>query len=195
MGRIVFRNKGITLIELLVVLVISSILLGALYQTFIRQQKSYAVQEQVVEAQQNIRIAMDTIVRYVRMAGYDPLRTGQFGFQAGTGPNSIMFRIDFNENGAFTADEQIGFRLDSINLQRWVTNQWQPMVDNIESLSFLYTLSNGTTTSSPANLADIRMVRVAIRARTSILDPELGSGGGYRRRELTSLIKVRNLGI
>ena len=48
------KNKGITLIELLVALVISGILVGGIYRTFIGQQKTYTVQERVVDMQQNV---------------------------------------------------------------------------------------------------------------------------------------------
>jgi prepilin-type N-terminal cleavage/methylation domain-containing protein len=64
------QNKGITLIELLVVLVITGILLGAIYPTFIGQQKTYTVQEQVVDMQQNVRASINRIMREIRMAGF-----------------------------------------------------------------------------------------------------------------------------
>ena len=71
MGASVFKKKtGLTLIELLLALVLSSILIAALYRIFIGQQKTYTVQEQVAEMQQNVRIAMDQITKEVRMAGY-----------------------------------------------------------------------------------------------------------------------------
>jgi prepilin-type N-terminal cleavage/methylation domain-containing protein len=71
MSWTVFRkNKGITLIELLIVLVLSSILIAALYRMFISQQKTYTVQEQVVDMQQNVRLAMDQMAREIRMTGY-----------------------------------------------------------------------------------------------------------------------------
>jgi prepilin-type N-terminal cleavage/methylation domain-containing protein len=65
------RNKrGITLIELLVVLVISGIVIGGAYRVFIAQTKSYTVQDQVVEAQQDVRSAMEIVARDLRMAGF-----------------------------------------------------------------------------------------------------------------------------
>jgi type IV pilus assembly protein PilW len=64
------RREGVTLIELLVALVISAILIAAIYQTFIRQQKAYTVQEQVVDMQQNVRVAINRMMREIRMAGF-----------------------------------------------------------------------------------------------------------------------------
>jgi prepilin-type N-terminal cleavage/methylation domain-containing protein len=64
------QNKGITLIELLVALVISGILVGGIYRTFLGQQKTYTVQEQVVDMQQNVRALVNRIMREIRMAGF-----------------------------------------------------------------------------------------------------------------------------
>ncbi len=70
MNALLRTNKGITLIELLVALVISAILVGAIYRTFIGQQKTYTVQEQVVDAQQNVRGAINRMSAEMRMAGF-----------------------------------------------------------------------------------------------------------------------------
>ena len=64
------NRKGFTLIELLVAMVLSFIIIGAVYGTFTSQQKSYTVQDQVAEAQQNARMAMNILMRDIRMAGY-----------------------------------------------------------------------------------------------------------------------------
>ncbi len=70
---------GFTLIELLIVLAISSILIVSLYRTFVSQQKIYSVQEQVVDMQQNIRIALSRMTRELRMAGYGGNMLAAFG--------------------------------------------------------------------------------------------------------------------
>jgi prepilin-type N-terminal cleavage/methylation domain-containing protein len=64
------KNKGITLIELLVALVIAGILVAAVYRTFLGQQKTYTVQEQVVDMQQNVRALINRMMREIRMAGF-----------------------------------------------------------------------------------------------------------------------------
>lgn len=67
----VTNKKGSSLIELLVALVISGIVVAGTYRFFITQNKAYAVQDQVIEAQQNVRLAMEILLRDLRMAGYD----------------------------------------------------------------------------------------------------------------------------
>jgi prepilin-type N-terminal cleavage/methylation domain-containing protein len=67
------RDQGITLIELLVALVISGVLLAAVYRTFIGQQKTFVVQDQVVDMQQNMRGAINRMMTEIRMAGFGNL--------------------------------------------------------------------------------------------------------------------------
>jgi prepilin-type N-terminal cleavage/methylation domain-containing protein len=63
-------SKGVTLIELLIALVISAIIIAGIYRTFIHQQKTYATQEQVADMQQNVRVAINRMMREIRMAGF-----------------------------------------------------------------------------------------------------------------------------
>ena len=68
--RIFKASRGVTLIELLIALVISSILIAGLYRVFVSQQASFATQEQVVDMQQNVRVAVNQMIREIRMAGF-----------------------------------------------------------------------------------------------------------------------------
>jgi type IV pilus assembly protein PilW len=73
------NRKGITLIELLVALTISGILVAGVYRTFISQQHTYTVQEQVVDMQQNVRLAINRMTRELRMAGFGKMDATFFG--------------------------------------------------------------------------------------------------------------------
>lgn len=66
----ILNKKGVTLIELLVVLAISGIVIGGIYKVFIAQTRAYTVQDQVAEVQQDVRGAMEIMVRDIRMAGF-----------------------------------------------------------------------------------------------------------------------------
>jgi len=63
------RCQGFTLVELLVVLAIVSIVMGGIYAVFIRSNRVYISQEEVVAAQQEARSALDILGREIRMAG------------------------------------------------------------------------------------------------------------------------------
>ncbi len=64
------NRKGLTLIELLVALSVSGILVAGVYKTFISQQHTFSVQEQVVDMQQSVRLAINQMTRELRMAGF-----------------------------------------------------------------------------------------------------------------------------
>ena len=67
----ILNKKGVTLIELLVVLVITAITMAGIYRVFIYQTKTYAIQDQVMDVQQNVRGAMEILLRDLRMTGFD----------------------------------------------------------------------------------------------------------------------------
>lgn len=69
-GRTIRDSRGFTLIELMVVTVMISVVMGAMYTLYKTQQRSALIQEEVVDLQQNLRIAMDSITRDVRMCGF-----------------------------------------------------------------------------------------------------------------------------
>lgn len=73
MKKIFKKQDGISLIELLVALVITTGLIATIYRTFIGQQKTYVVQEQVVDMQQNMRIAINRMMTEIRMTGFGNL--------------------------------------------------------------------------------------------------------------------------
>jgi prepilin-type N-terminal cleavage/methylation domain-containing protein len=85
-----FNKKGITLIELLVALVISAITIAGIYRLFISQGKAYTVQDQVVEVQQNIRMAMEVLSRDLRMTGFDDDKTDNSTYPDGTANPKIV---------------------------------------------------------------------------------------------------------
>lgn len=64
------NRKGITLIELLVALSVSGVLVAGIYKTFVSQQHTYSVQDQLVDMQQNVRLAINVMTRELRMAGF-----------------------------------------------------------------------------------------------------------------------------
>lgn len=116
------KNRGVTLIELLIALVISSILIAALYRTFIGQQKTYIVQDQVVDMQQNVRVAINKMMREIRMAGFgnvgDVLRVGGVnGFTDVIIPNANSITIVGGFRQISTLDGDAAARQNKITLK------------------------------------------------------------------------------
>jgi hypothetical protein len=65
----------------------------------------------------------------------------------------------------------------------------QPLAENIENVQFEYFDHQGVPTADPS---DIRMVKVTVTARTKMADSDFKGGNGYRRRQITSNINIRN---
>jgi prepilin-type N-terminal cleavage/methylation domain-containing protein len=69
MGKAFYREAGFTLIELLIVMGMLGFVITAIYSLYLTHQRSAYTQDEVVEVQQNVRIAMDSITRDLRNAG------------------------------------------------------------------------------------------------------------------------------
>ncbi|MEA3386753.1 MAG: PilW family protein [Thermodesulfobacteriota bacterium] len=153
-------NRGFTLVELVVSMFIAGIVLIAIFTVFKSQQKSYLIQDQVTEMQQNIRAAMDIMVRDIRMAGYSHGAPG-FGITdirprdkaysvdiTITGNGALEFTADFDDNGTLSGGETISYSVydfpvgtggDGINdLGRNSGGGRQLVAENIEALGFAY---------------------------------------------------------
>jgi len=153
-GSINNDSKGFTLIELLVAMAITGIVVGAIFTAFQSQQKSYLIQDQVTEMQQNLRAAMDIMVREIRMAGYDPTQSS--GASISTNSTGIMIQVtmdinsdkdcsDSNENITYGFSNANDANADGIadagaaNLGRRNTGGgFQPIAENIQAIGFAY---------------------------------------------------------
>lgn len=86
--------KGFTLIELMVALVITSIVMILVFGMLFFQTRSYDREGMLSDAQQNVRIATDELVRNIRMAGGGipkvPLYTGTITGSANNAAYPIM---------------------------------------------------------------------------------------------------------
>jgi len=217
------KNVGFTLIELLIAMAVGMVVLSAVYAVFTLQNKLLANQEQLTELHQNARIGMDIMVREICMAGYNQTSSSCSspvtavyrctGVTTATntpcvgitnaGANAISFVTDVNANcdttaGSSNPNENITYDVYSSSgvpsLGRTSNGSRQPVVENVDSLTFTYYDSSGVT----ANLANIRKIKIIITTRTAKEDPSYThptSGDHYRRYTLESFVIPRNLGL
>lgn len=115
-----FSGSGFTLVELLIALLVSTLVVGAVYVLFTTQQNHYVAQSQVTEMQQNIRAGATMMESDMRMVGYDPEGAGTATFAlldirkrnssytvAGSGDSAIQFSVDLNEDGSLDDPDEI----------------------------------------------------------------------------------------
>ncbi len=70
MKNFVHNKNGFTLIELLIVVAIFGIIMGAVYSVYTANQRAAYTTDEVVEVQQNLRIAMETVTKDLYAAGF-----------------------------------------------------------------------------------------------------------------------------
>jgi prepilin-type N-terminal cleavage/methylation domain-containing protein len=285
------RGKtGLTLIELVIALALSSLLIAALYKVVVLEQRTYVVQEQVADVQQNAKAVIYRMIREIRMAGFGRV-AGEYvpgkGYVSrilpiefrGSNGETILYRnvlnrdrpatgwltiitginsiqqsatiigassrfeitvdkvqydrdrtlfdlgnrryisIDGVESNGITqiTEETVGasiryhltlqhplqydypagtrvYPITAISFQvagrEELGSVRQPIAENIESLTFEYLNAHGESTP---NDDEVRIVRVSVTGRTTLPDPALKGGDGYRRRRVASSIHVRNV--
>lgn len=148
--RIRLNQKGITLIELLVAFAICGIVVGGIYRVFITQTKAYTIHDQVVEVQQNIRTAMEILLRDLRMAGYD---SDSLTSKISIGPPAIPqitpgdHEVTVNYEYDDTHRYEVKYYLDNGILWRQLmiwpdgapsTSTTDKILENVEALRFEY---------------------------------------------------------
>ncbi|MDM8541352.1 prepilin-type N-terminal cleavage/methylation domain-containing protein [Desulfococcaceae bacterium HSG9] len=209
------NSNGFTLLEILIALAISLTVIGAAYSTFLSQQKSYIVQEEIVGMQQNLRAAMFIMQKELRMAKYDPSpNTGNspVGIISLSlnqdGDNQISFDYISDTTGSL---ETITYSFDAAGheIERQTTGSPNPIADNIDALNFVGLNSNGVPATALSEVVSIQITIVAKADRddinhtdatsytnpfstTAILAPQ---NDHRRRRMLTTKVKCRNISL
>ena len=85
-------EAGLTLIELLITIAIGSAVAASTFIFFASQQRVYETQTQLLNVQQNLWLAMETLSRQVRSAGSSMVGCGPQGLRATSGGGPV-FRI------------------------------------------------------------------------------------------------------
>jgi len=167
-------EEGFTVVEFLISVVVSLIVLAAISVTFMVQNKSFLAQEQVVDAQENARAALQLMIKELLMAGYDPTGITEAGIVSAD-LESVRFTMDLNGDGDVSdSGEDITYALDVSEDQvtrKSGSGSPQPLAENIEALSFTYFDTDDdeitNTPLSAANLLEVRRIGVDITAKTA----------------------------
>lgn len=216
-NRPMAHNSGVTLIELLVAFVISSVVIGGTYIVFIAQTKSYTVQDQVAEVQQDVRGAMELMSRDIRMAGF---QTSSFNNAAianspivpDPADNShITVNYEYISPGGVGTAYQVDYQVVGGNLNRTLNGVTDTLLTNVASLNFGYgidTTGTGIVTGINGNgvsvipdgafvlaagvgTSAILTVQITLIANPALVDPDLQKM--VSKRKLTSVVTPRNV--
>jgi type IV pilus assembly protein PilW len=121
-------------------MVITAVVMSAVFKVYTTQQDAYLLQEQVAEMQQNGRTAKYVMTREIRMAGYDPTGLAEAGFIS-AGGDIIQFTMDITgENGDTTEpgdDITYSVSADKELMRNDGANN-QPLVENVGAVGFAY---------------------------------------------------------
>ena len=132
---------GFTLVELLITLAISSLVLTAVYKVFISNNMIYLKQIEITKIEQNMRAAMNMMIRNIRMSGYKDQNDAITGFNS-TLSNSTI--VAFNYEDADNSKKNIQYYFDS-SQKRIENKDGHAIAYNIGGLKFEY--CNGTQDS------------------------------------------------
>jgi len=212
---------GYSLIELLVTIVLSFIVMGAIYSVYRFQTRSLKVQENRMEAQRYVRSVLDLMVREIRNAGYDPTVAGCAGIQIADAQR-VQFRYDANANGVCTdLDENITYdfvtgcatglgnitRQEGTNAAVAITDCNIP--DDPGKFSLAYypkDCSNnfstpvgtgtaacpGTAGGDAGTLVSVQRVKITVTGHSKNPDTDFG---GQLKSTMTSNVDLRNIGL
>lgn len=171
------ESRGFTLVELLVAIAVAGIVLAIVSTFFVRSGRIYVEQNVTAALQQEVRAAMEIMGREIRMAGYDPGRTGDFKI-LDADVTKLRFTLDLNEDGnndptpSFPDCETISFRFSaSENKLQVICGEGTPSQDpqtlmggtetRVTNLNFDYRDNQDNATSF---IQDIRGVVITLTA-------------------------------
>jgi len=106
------NEAGFTLVELMIALVVSGLVMAAVVSVYVAQSRSYSVQDDIANIQQDLRGALVLLPSEIRQAGCDPEKSGAPGILDGPNrpaKNRFQFTMDIRGNAvnANSADGDI----------------------------------------------------------------------------------------
>ena len=182
----IVHNGGFTIVELMIVLVIMFMVASAAYSVLSSLTRSYTGQNVAADTQQNLRVGIDFMIRDIRMAGLDPLRTGNSGVTAAT-PTVFSFTADRNMDGdPDDTGEQITFSYSGGKLQLTDGFGTETLNDRITDFRFTYLDADDVVTTDAEHI------------RTVTIDMTVRAPAGRHKpieRTSTARVRCRNLGL
>jgi len=195
------KSAGFTLVELLVAMAVAGVALSLIIAFFANSVKVYTRENARAELQQEMRAAIDVMARDIRMACYDPTRSGDF-IVKNSETTRFHFYVDWDEDGnvdpnpSYPDCENISYRYSSSDQSvQLICGEGTGSADTqtligdtnikVTSLEFDYLDSLNQSTTF---VNDIRAVTITMTA-------EIPAGrAGTQSRTYSTWVDMRNAG-
>jgi len=191
-------EQGFTLVELLIAMVLTILAAVGMYKLLVDYNTSGNVMDQLVELQENCRVAMDRMSAEIRMAGYDPTTLAKAKISPKSDDTSLIFSMDENEDGDIDdPGEQITYVLADLDgdaildLVRTDINGSgaQQVITNVSALEFFYVDKDGNPVA-PGSFTS--SVEIAMVIRTTNEDYRITDNNDYQTRRGTTILSNPN---
>jgi type IV pilus assembly protein PilW len=173
-------EAGYSLVEVLVATAVMGLLMSATLSLLQSGLAAWGWGAGRVEAQQDLRAALERMARELREAGYDPAGTGIEAVLVAE-PTRIVFQRDLNGNGLIDPTrERVTYLLrpKETTLRRDAGGGAQPLAENVRRFALFYLDGSGAPTADPARVASVRI--------------ELETGRGRTEATMATLVTLRN---
>ena len=169
-------QAGVTLLELLIASLMTIIVTSAAFTFFIRSHQQYLSQEEISEAQENLRASVEEVCRQLRMAGFNI-------------PDSInAFEIDSVSSGSDT----LVINRDTLTIRYYVdqTDSLNPiLVKEVEGFANIFAEQISDFQATPVGQ---RSLRITLSSQSYRHDDYIRQGNRVRRTE-TQVVTIRNV--
>jgi len=212
--RVLKEDKGFTLVDAIISVVIATIVITLAVNFFTNQTRVYTRETQLSTLRNECLRALEELIDYLKMAGFDPTQSGNFGLVQAS-PTEITFTWDKDADGILDADETVKILYESANNTIYLyypsisADPIREIAQNIDYFSLTYIDANlDTLGGGPLSQSQLEMVRavdlymVGITERPIYGQPVTGQypdGSGYNDRhgryEIRIRIKLRNLAV
>ncbi|HNU75865.1 MAG TPA: prepilin-type N-terminal cleavage/methylation domain-containing protein [Deltaproteobacteria bacterium] len=205
MNKTILHDKsGLTLVELMIVMVLSLLLMAAVYLAYQAHHIHSLSQEQVLTAQQDLRAVMDILERDIRNAGCDPadppMNLVGISTTSGAFPSSNVTKLGLSmdldgDSNTTGVDEVVSYIWNHSTGE--LTRNGRVLANGVTNLTFTYSSSGADKTPATnsqlgAAASEVRTIEITLEVRSDKPDPDTGK---YITRTFTREVKGRNLGL